>query len=389
ASGLVVTYTTSGIFNFAHGAMGMLLAFLYWKLRVDMHWAAPFALIAVLFIIAPLFGAIVERVLMRNVRGSDTGVALMVTLGLLLFLVGLALWRFPQTEPRAIPEFFAGHSVRIFSVNVSWHELIEIAVAGLVAIFLRLLLFRTRIGIAMRAVVDDRDLTALNGGRPSRVSALSWALGTMLAALAGILLAPKLSLNILVLTFLVIDAYAAAIVGQLKNLPLTFAGALALGLGEAYAVGYLPTSGFLSHIKPTLPMIFLFAVLLFLPQVRLRVGRVVGGRSVRVPAWREVSVAGVVVVVATWIIASGLGSADLATMGQGIAFGIIMLSLVLLAGYGGQTSLCQMTFVGIGAVVASKISHGSSPVGIIAAAGAAGVVGAVISLPALRLTGLP
>ena len=122
------------------------------------------------------------------------------------------------------------------------------------AIFLRLLLFRTRIGIAMRAVVDDRDLTALNGGRPSRVSALSWALGTMLAALAGILLAPKLGLSVLNLTFLVISAYAAAIVGQLKSLPLTFAGALALGLAEAYAIGYLPTSGFLSHIKPTLPM---------------------------------------------------------------------------------------------------------------------------------------
>src|SRR5437762_13474937 len=98
ASGLVVTYTTSGIFNFAHGAMGMLMAFLYWKLRVDMHWAAPFALIAVLFIIAPLFGALIERILMRNVRGSDTGVALMVTLGLLLFLIGLALTWFPQTE---------------------------------------------------------------------------------------------------------------------------------------------------------------------------------------------------------------------------------------------------------------------------------------------------
>jgi len=388
ASGLVVTYTTSGIFNFAHGAMGMLLAFLYWQLRVHMHWPAPFALIAVLFILAPLFGAIVERVLMRNVRGSDTGVALMVTLGLLLFLVGLALWRFPQTEPRALPEFFAGHSVRIFSVNMSWHELIEIATAGLVAIFLRLLLFRTRIGIAMRAVVDDRDLTALNGGRPSRVSALSWALGTMLAALAGILLAPKLGLSVLNLTFLVISAYAAAIVGQLKSLPLTFAGALALGLGEAYAIGYLPTSGFLSHIKPTLPMLFLFAVLLFLPQVRLRVGRVVGARSARVPAWREVGVVGVAFVVVAWVVASSLGGTDLASMGQGLAFGIIMLSLVLLAGYGGQTSLCQMTFVGIGAVVASKISHGSSPVGILAAAGAAGVVGAVISLPALRLTGL-
>src|SRR3954453_8267254 len=166
----------------------------------------------------------------------------------------------------------------------------------------------------------------------------------MLAALAGILLAPKLSLNVLNLTFLVISAYAAAIVGQLKSLPLTFAGALALGLGEAYAIGYLPTSGFLSHIKPTLPMLFLFAVLLFLPQVRLRVGRVVGLRSARVPGWREVGVVGVAFVVVAWLVAGALGGTDLASMGQGLAFGIIMLSLVLLAGYGGQTSLCQMTF---------------------------------------------
>ena len=388
ASGLVVTYTTSGIFNFAHGAIGMVMAFIYWQLRVHFHWPAPIALFAVLFVLAPLFGALIERILMRNVRGSDTGVALMVTLGLLLTLMGVAFWRFKQTEPRALPEFFAGNSVRIFSVNVSWHELISIAVAIGVAAFLRVLLYRTRTGVAMRAVVDDRDLTALNGGRPSRVSALSWALGSMLAALAGILLAPKLSLNVLALTFLVIDAYAAAIVGQLKNLPLTFAGAVALGLGEAYAVGYLPTSGFLSHIKPSLPMLFLFAVLLFLPQVRLRVGRVVGGRSVRVPSWREVGIAGGGLVAATWILATILKGPDLASMGQGLALGIIMLSLVLLAGYGGQTSLCQMTFVGIGAVVASKISHGSSPIGILAAAGAAGLVGAIISLPALRLTGL-
>src|SRR5947208_7060055 len=80
ASGLVVTYTTSGIFNFAHGAMGMLMAFLYWKLRVDMHWAAPFAFIAVVFMIAPLFGAVIARILMRKVPGSDYGVALMVSL---------------------------------------------------------------------------------------------------------------------------------------------------------------------------------------------------------------------------------------------------------------------------------------------------------------------
>jgi branched-chain amino acid transport system permease protein len=368
--------------------MGMLMAFIYWQFRVAWHWPAPFALFVVLFVLAPLFGAVIERVLMRNIRGSDTGVSLMVTLGLLLFLMGLALTWWAPTEPRALPEFFAGNSIKVGSVNVTWHELIEIGVAGAVAVGLRLLLYRTRTGIAMRGVVDDRDLTALNGGRPSRLAGLAWAIGTMLAAIAGILLAPKLNLNVLVLTFLVVYGYAAAIVGQLKSLPLTFAGALVLGLAEAYAVGYLPQTGFLSRIKPNIPMLFLFAVLLFLPQVRLRVGRVVGTKSMRIPGGREVAIVGTILVLVTWVVAASLSSIDLATLGQGLAFGIIMLSLVLLAGYGGQTSLCQMTFVGLGAVASAKIASGGSVVGVLAAAGLAGVVGAIISLPALRLTGL-
>src|SRR5437879_10801765 len=156
----------------------------------------------------------------------------------------------------------------------------------------------------------------------------------MLAALSGILLAPKLQIEVLILTFLVVNGYEAAMIGQLKSLPLTFAGALALGLGESYAVGYLPQSGFWSHIKPNIPMLFLFAVLLFLPQVRLRVGRVVGARSPRVPRGREVAIVGVAFVVVAWIVATTLSSANLATMGQGLGLAVIMLSLVLLAGYG-------------------------------------------------------
>src|SRR5947208_4413795 len=94
ASGLVVTYTTSGIFNFAHGAIGMVMAFLYWQLRVHFHWPAPIALFVVLFVLAPLFGALIERILMRNLRGGDTGTSLVITIGLLLAMIGLAnvLW---------------------------------------------------------------------------------------------------------------------------------------------------------------------------------------------------------------------------------------------------------------------------------------------------------
>src|SRR5438045_3961716 len=84
---------------------------------------------------------------------------------------------------------------RLGGVNVTYHELITIGVAVAVAVGLRLLFYRPRIGVAMRAVVDDRDLAALNGARPIRIGQLSWMLGSMLAALGGILLAPKVGLD--------------------------------------------------------------------------------------------------------------------------------------------------------------------------------------------------
>src|SRR5204863_3467079 len=129
------------------------------------------------------------------------------------------------------------------------HQLTRMSVAVLVAVFLRLFLFRTRIGTAMRAVVDDPELAALNGAAPERVAAVSWALGASLAGLAGILLAPLVSLDIILLTLLVINGYAAAMVGRLKSLPWTFAGGLALGLAESYTIWKLPTD-MLNKIRP-------------------------------------------------------------------------------------------------------------------------------------------
>src|ERR1051325_2314899 len=87
ASGLVVTYTTSGIFNFAHGAIGMFMAFTYWELRVNPHWPAPLALFVVLVVLAPLLGAVIERVLMRKLYAAPMSVSLVVTLALLVILL--------------------------------------------------------------------------------------------------------------------------------------------------------------------------------------------------------------------------------------------------------------------------------------------------------------
>src|SRR5437588_794668 len=124
ASGLVVTYTTSGIFNFAHGAIGMVMAFVYWELRVNHHWPAPIALFVVLLVLAPLAGALIERLLMRNLRGGDTGTSLVVTIGLLLVLIGVAQMAWPPNTIRALQPFFGGDShVRILGLNVTYHQI--------------------------------------------------------------------------------------------------------------------------------------------------------------------------------------------------------------------------------------------------------------------------
>ena len=130
-----------------------------------------------------------------------------------------------------MPEFFADkHGFDIGNVVLTWHRFITIMVAIGIAIFLRLLLYRTRTGVAMRAVVDNRDLAGLNGAKPGRVSAFAWALGCSMAAIAGILLAPNVGLRVDALTLLIVDAFAAAIIGRLKSLPLTFAGGLIIGV---------------------------------------------------------------------------------------------------------------------------------------------------------------
>jgi branched-chain amino acid transport system permease protein len=387
ASGLVLTYTTSGIFNIAHGAIGMLMAFTYWQLRVHQNWPAPIALILVVLVMAPLLGAFLERVLMRGLRAATVATSLVVTIGLMVGLIGLAQNIWP-VDPRELRGFFAPNKFRVLGINVTWHQGVIILVGLGIAAGLWILLNRTRTGIAMRAVVDDRNLLGLNGAKPDQVSMLSWALGASLASIAGILLAPDLQLDVVLLTLLVINSYAAAMAGRMRSLPLTYVGALALGLIESYSIGYVNLSGWLIGLRPTLPVLFLFVLLLLMPEARLRAGRLVGSVVPRVPSFRRSVVGGVALVAVAGALTFIVDTSNLIRLGQGLAFGIIMLSLVLLTGYGGQVSLCQMSFAGLGAFAMAKMGGDGNVVGILAAAGLAAFVGALVALPSLRLQGL-
>ena len=389
ASGLVLTYTTTGIFNFAHGAAGMLAAFTYWQLRFEWGWPVPVALVLILGVMAPLFGVMLEVVVMRGLRGTTDTVKLVVSISLLLFMIGLAQLIWPPGVSRPMSKFFASSgTINLGPTTITWHQAITIAVAIVVAIVLRIALTRFRFGIAMRAAVDDPSLSALNGARPNRVSMLAWALGTALAAVGGILIAPNVTLDAPSLSLLIVSAYAAAIFGRLRSLPLTFLGAIVVGLTDGYLTGYLPQNQYLPGLRIASPAVLLFLVLMVLPNPRLR-GRMTRSREFfPMPSIRGALTFAGVVVVGGVVLMSTLSLPDQLTYGKLFPIAIVALSLVPLVGFGGQISLCQLSFAGIGGLVMAHLGQGGDPLALVWAVLIAAAVGALIALPALRLSGI-
>jgi branched-chain amino acid transport system permease protein len=399
ATGLVVTYTTSGVFNFAQGAVGMIAAFTYWVLVSEHHVPILVALVIILIVGASIAGALVERVLMRRLHGASAERPVMVTLGLMVILTGFATVVWSPTTQREVGNMVNGQ-FRLVGINIQYQEALIIGVAAVVAVGLRLLFYSTRTGVALRAVVDDPDLLAMSGVSPNRMSQYGWILGFVMAALAGVLLAPTQTtgLNIEAMTLLVVNGYAAAIVGRLKNIPMTFAAAIGIGLAENYIVSYLlphlPQS-LVPDVTLALPMVFLFIALVTLPSVRLRaVGRLNTMRAPRVAGRKEALIAGVVFFAVAAILAAVFdntqfqGTTLLTLGGVVMSLGIVGLSLVLLTGYSGQISLCQFSFMGIGAFVMGKVAGGGSLLGLIAATVICAAVGALIALPTIRLRDL-
>src|SRR5687767_11233914 len=154
ATGLVVTYVTSGVFNFAHGAIGMFLAFVYWELLVNQGWPMPIALLVTLGVCAPVIGILLDVLVMRRLlAGASVATKLVVTLALLAAFQGITLWRWP-VESRSLPEFWNDRTFRMAGLVITWHQATTVLLAVGVAFGLRLLFKRTRLGVAMRAVVD-------------------------------------------------------------------------------------------------------------------------------------------------------------------------------------------------------------------------------------------
>jgi branched-chain amino acid transport system permease protein len=390
ATGLVVTYTTSRIFNFAHGALGMFLAFVYYQLRVSWHWNELLALVVTLLVVAPLIGVLLDVAVMRPLASASVALRLVVTLALFSVLQGLALiiW---GTTLRSMPTLTGSHNFTLISgLRVSSDQVAIVGLAFVVAAGLWVLFHRTRLGVTMRAVVDDPGLAELNGIDPHLVTSFSWSLGTALAGLAAILVAPGLSLSIGPLSLLVVSAYAAAIVGRLSSTAWTFVGGLGLGIVASFLTGYVTSSNqVLQDLPQAMPFVLLFVMLVLLRQERAGLQRVDLFPEPRVPKLRTTLVFAGVAFVAALVVAPHFSNFQALVVGSGLVYGLVLLSLVLITGMSGQISLAQFSFVGLGAVLLAHL-HGHMPyvVAVVVAMLITAVVGAVVALPALRLRGL-
>lgn len=440
--GLVLTYKASGIFNLAFGAQAFVSGLAFVSLVQDgwPRWAA--GLIAVV-VLGPFVGLVLDRLLFRQIRTASPLVKLVPALGLLVALPQVALiiaGSAPSIPPPAL--FLDAQHVyaHVGSVPLSGLE-ISIAASTVAVVAVLVLLFRlTPVGLEMRAVVESPRMTELAGVNAGRVSAFAWVLSSCLAGLAGVLLAPLYSqLNPENYTVLLVWGVTAAVIGRFASLPMALVGGLLLGLAQQILAGYLPAGIIATGLRPSLPFIVL---LLFLPFSRqrqlddplsgcdppptamieeargyrpastvtatdedgVRGIHVVGlwhrslhplsqGSAVQRLVQRPTSALawsfGIVAVVSalTWV-----PGAWVLTMTEGIAFGVIFLSLTLLTGMSGQISLCKAAFAGLGGFVAGQLADHfglSILVGMAAGGLVAAALGVVVALPTLKLAGLP
>jgi ABC-type branched-subunit amino acid transport system ATPase component/branched-subunit amino acid ABC-type transport system permease component len=430
ASGLVLTYQSSGIFNFAHGAIAFATAYLYFQLHAatadgGLGWPIVPSAIVAIFVFAPLLGLLLDRILLRRLADAPVYARIVGTIGLLVAFPALVLW-LVETLGNTVLELGLPTNVPGFRPpglgpvpsEVVWRPLSGVAInsdqlavflaAGAAALLLWAVLRHTRVGLEMRAGVDRRDLAGLRGVNAAKTSAVAWVLSMVLAGLGGVLIAPLFGLNDFDYTLVVLGSLAAVVAAGLRSIPLAFAAGLALGVLQNLVFGYAPgfltdISGFLSSIPFILTVALLF---FFLALDRTRAAGSVADESppedhrAGLSAWRRMlpwAIAVSALVVYELWFASEFWSSLIA---KGIVLGIVFLSFVVITGLGGMVSLGQATFVTasaftVGYLVNTEFGfsipllmhHGrfSFFVAVVAGTAVAAAVGALIAIPVRRL----
>jgi ABC-type branched-subunit amino acid transport system ATPase component/branched-subunit amino acid ABC-type transport system permease component len=440
ASGLVLTYSTSGIFNFAHAAIAFSAAYLYYQLNTGEGLPILPSVILVAFIYTPLLGLLLDRILLRRLAKAPVYARIVGTIGLLVALPNLVMWLVVTVGNDVLDLGLAGNQAAanglsvpgvgptpphvyhpISGVALDSDQLAIFAVASLAALGLWFVLRRTRVGLEMRAVVDREPLAGLRGVNAARTSAVAWVLTMVLAGLGGILIAPLFDLSDVTFTLVVLGSLAAVVLGGLRSLPIAFAGGLLLGVVQNLVAGYADDifPDFISDLtglRSAVPYVLVLMLGLLIGRDRTRKAAIAADdlprpdHRVGLPAWRRrlpwaLFTIAILTFSLHWIDIGVLQGNDYAqtVIAQGLAVAIIFLSFVVVTGMGGMVSLAQATFVtagGFGAGWALSRDWGAD-IPLFASAGQinwvwaaligaliAAAAGALIALPATRLGGV-
>jgi ABC-type branched-subunit amino acid transport system ATPase component/branched-subunit amino acid ABC-type transport system permease component len=390
--GLVLTYKTSGIFNVAHGAIATAAAYLFYFLHVQHSWWwVPAAAVSVL-VAGPLIGIIFQRMAAR-LSLQRTAYKIVATVGVILLVQALAVIKF-GSNPLLVRPFLPGgrkEAFQVAGVRVSWDQL-EAVLFALAAVSLLYAVFRlTKLGVTTRAVVEDADLAAMRSVNPVAVRRLAWITGSTFAAASGVLFVNFVGVDSIALTFLVVTALGAAAVGAFSSIPLTFLGALAIGVIADISKKYTIDVPLLNGLPDALPFIILFIALLVTPRRKLVTPSVHTRpkEEYRTPL-RIRGAMGVVLLVPLLFIPQ-IVDTKLPFFMAGLCSAMMLLSLGLLVRTSGQVSLCHATFAAIGAVAFAQF-NGEHAVPFVLAVLLAGLVavpvGAIVAIPAIRLSGL-
>ena len=388
--GLVLTYKTSGIFNFAHGALATLAAYVFYAVNVQCGLPWYLAAILTVFVLGPLLGILFES-FCRGLTHASMAWRITATIGILLTIEAFCTIVWGSTT-RTFPHFLPVTGPHLAGVTVTWEQVTTVAVPLLASLLLFVLFRVTRVGIAMRAVVESPDLLALGGTNPKRIRRLAWIIGCSFAALSGVLLAPTVSLDPLTLTLLIVQAFGAAAIGNFSSLPLTWVGGIGIGVVGSILTKYGSSGSALAGLPPSLPFIVLFLVLVCSPRARLKVAHFtvrVAPQAWRAPARVQVVVA--LVWAAVFVLVPVFAGADLDSYTLLLTIILIFVSIGLLSRLAGQVSLCQMSFAAIGAAEFSRFAsqaHLPWLLSLLLAGLIAVPVGALLAIPAIRFSGL-
>jgi branched-chain amino acid transport system permease protein len=413
ASGLVITYVSTGVLNFAFGALAYFIARTYYYLHIQQEWGILASAAMCLLVLAPGMGLFLYVAIFRYLRLSSQLIKVVVTIGLSVTIPALANMIFGNQEifqaPGLAPQPVTVYHV--FGTAVTLDQVISYACVLAIVVIGALILRFTEAGLSVRAMVDSEAMTSLSGSNPSRIAAGVWVVATFLAGLSGILAAPVIGLDAGKFTLLIAAAFAAVIAARLRSLPIAVAVALLMGIAGSLVQFYLPPdSEVTANIIPSIPFAFVVVSLVY---NIIRSGRVneeegVGGaldRAITPNGGARLAASAdsenlypklnfffpVVLFAGVCVLPLIFKPYWLGLLGTGITLAVVFLSYTLVTGEGGMLWLCQITFAGVGALATGQLAteHGWPVLAAVIAGGViAAAIGVVIGLLTIRLGNL-